>query len=117
MGSLADMWKKRKDYAEKLCKEKQKEGRKAEFPKFKSDFQKHLDGFDTTYDLVLKLNKKLAEEKDKLKRQGADCLKIVDEYEKAIDTAEVEGLKSKEEVKSPLLDVLSKISKTIKERI
>jgi hypothetical protein len=116
MGALADKWKKVKDMAEKLCKAKQKEGRKAEFPKFKSDFQKTLDLFESTYDLTVKLEKKLEEEKGKLKTAGIACEKIIDEYESAIEKAEVEGLKSKEEVKYPMLNTLSTIRKVIKAR-
>lgn len=113
MSKLAESWKKAKDVAEKLCKQKQKEGRKAEFPKFKSDFQKHLEKFEASHELVEKLKQKLEEELKNLRSYGKECESIIKEYEKAINNAEVEGLKSKEEVKDPLLKTLTTIGKLV----
>jgi uncharacterized protein YaaN involved in tellurite resistance len=113
MSKLSESWKKAKDAAEKLCKQKQKEGRKAEFPKFKSDFQKHLEKFEASHELIEKIKQKLEEEQKNLRSYGKECESIIKEYEKAIDSAEVEGLKSKEEVKDPMLKALTNIGKVV----
>lgn len=114
MGQMADTWKKTKDAAEKACKKKEKEGRKAEFPKFKSDFQKTLDKFESLSESVKKLMDQLSKSQKDLKTLGDQCSKIAAEYTQAINSAEVEGLKSKEEVKDPMLRVLGNIDSAVK---
>jgi hypothetical protein len=109
MGKLAGDWKKVKDNAENLCKQKQKAGRKAEFPKFKGDLQKSLDVFEAAVAATKEAKDKYLAAGNKMSTAGSACQLVIVEYEKAIASSDVDGKASKEEIKDPMLTVLKRI--------